>query len=89
MNQSEFQLPNEIIITRNLALFISFLEIIISALLLVAYRSSNIIYFIGMLTLISISDGIIAKIRLSYYALLVHGMFSIFVFGGLFIHMVF
>ena len=85
---SRHPIPNDIIITRNTAITLSFIEMFccMGSFGMYARRRSRIILFMIFITCVSTFFGLMAKLRLSYFGLLIHGMFAISFLGGFYIY---
>jgi hypothetical protein len=87
---SKYAIPENLRKTRNVAIVLSFVEIVCSILAIAFYirRRSRIILIIIVLTFISSLFGLWAKIRLNFWGIVIHAGFTIAIIGGFCIYIV-
>ena len=88
--QSRFAMPENIRQARNLAIIMGFIEILccIASIALYLRERSRVVLALIVLTFIVSLWGTYSKIRLSYWGLLSHAVFTISIIGGFFIYTV-
>ena len=87
---SRHAIPAGIVKTRNTAIILGFIELVccLGSFGFYARRRSKIVLFMIFFIFVSTLGGLLAKLRLSYYGLLAHGMFAISVLGGFYIYII-
>ena len=85
---SKYPLPDNLRIARNLALRLSIVEFVccISSLAFYMRRRSRLILFLIVFNFIFTCIGLRAKMKLSYWGLLIHATYTISVIGGFYIY---
>ena len=81
-------LPEDIKIGRNRAIMLAIPEIIccLAAFGLYEVRRSRLILAVNFMNIIMTAVGIRAKLKLSYWGLLLHGLYCVSVIGGFYIY---
>ena len=87
---SRYPMPENIRRARNNAIIVSMCELFlaIASLGFYARRRSRVILAIIIITIIATIVGFRAKLRLSYWGMLLHASYSISIIGGFFIYIV-
>lgn len=87
---SEHALPDNIRKARNTAIMISFVEIILSIISIGFYvrRRSKAILALILVTIMATIYGFVSKVRLSYWGLLLHAVYTISIIGGFYIYII-
>jgi len=83
-------MPENIRKTRNIAIFLSLFEIILSLAMIIFYvrRRSRTILALFVCTIFATIGGLFAKLTLNYYGLLIHASYSVSVLGGFYIYVI-